>query len=93
MIRIRFFGERAIRGLWSERMTARKRILPAPPKPARIRHKRGGQPGNANALKHGGFTQDRLDFYAAVRAHIRRGRALVQGWQQKPATHGREVMR
>lgn len=58
-------------------MPARKRILPPPPKPARVPRKRGGQPGNVNALKRGDFTRDRIELYAVIRLHIRRSRALV----------------
>ena len=37
----------------------------------------GAPPGNSNALKHGKYTRERRALLAAVRTHIRKGRALV----------------
>ena len=34
-------------------------------------------PGNENAFKHGRYTTERRALHAAIRAHIREGRALI----------------
>ena len=60
-------------------MRPKKRHLRPPPAPPPIPLKRGGQPGNTNALKHGKCTRERRALFAAVRAHIQRGRALLAG--------------
>ena len=60
------------------RMTARKRILPPPPKPARAPRRRGGQLGNRNAWKHGKFTGDIRALKADVWAYLRSCRALLE---------------
>ena len=47
------------------------------PRPTPAKRKRGGQPGNRNALKHGKFTREIYALRRDVRAHILRGRALI----------------
>jgi hypothetical protein len=51
--------------------------LRPPPAPPPISLKRGGQPGNTNALKHGKWARERRALLAEIRAHIRHGRALL----------------
>jgi hypothetical protein len=63
-------------------MTARKRILSPPPKRQRVRHKRGGQPGNENAFKHGRFTHEIRALKADVWAFTRRVRVLIEEAKQ-----------
>ena len=63
-------------------MTARKRILPPPAKPPRVRHKRGGQPGNENSLRHGRFTREIRTLKADVWAFSRRARVLIEEAKQ-----------
>ncbi len=41
--------------------------------------KRGAQPGNKLALKHGKYTRERRALLADIRAHIRKTRALLCG--------------
>jgi hypothetical protein len=48
------------------------------PKRKKVPLKRGAQPGNQNAYKHGNYTRERRAFYAEIRAHIQRGRALIE---------------
>jgi hypothetical protein len=48
-----------------------------PAKPAGAK-KVGAPMGNANALKHGKYTQARRALIAEIRAHIRQGRALAK---------------
>jgi hypothetical protein len=69
---------RAARRARKNPMTARKRVLPPPPKPARPRRRRGAQPGNKNSLKTGSFTRDIRALKADVWAYIRRSHALVE---------------
>ena len=58
-------------------MTARKRILPPPPKPAGVPRGRGGQPSNRNAWKHGKFTHEIRALKADVWAYLRRSHELI----------------
>lgn len=57
----------------------RKRILvpPALRKPRRTGGKNGAPFGNTNAFKHGRFTRERRAFYAAISAHIRQAREIL----------------
>ena len=65
------------------------------PRRAKPPRKRGAQPGNQNAYKHGKYTRERRAFRAEVRAHIRRGREilseiplrLVHGGPGRPREH------
>ena len=65
------------------------------PKRAKALRKRGAQPGNQNALKHGKYTRERRAFFAEVRTQIRRGREilseiplrLVYGGPGRPREH------
>ena len=47
------------------------------PRRAKPPRKRGSQPGNQNAYKHGTYTRELLALRADIRAHIRRGQALI----------------
>jgi hypothetical protein len=58
------------------------------PKCKKVPLKRGAQPGNQNAYKHGKYTREIRALCADVRAHIRRGRELLSTIPVSPA-HGR----
>lgn len=47
------------------------------PKRAKAPRKRGAQPGNRNALKHGKYIREYRALRADIRAHIRRGREIL----------------
>ena len=47
------------------------------PRRAKVPRKRGAQPGNRNALKHGKYIREFRALRADIRAHIRRGREIL----------------
>jgi len=70
----------------------KRHLRPRRDKPPR---KRGAQPGNQNAYKHGKYIRELRAFRADIRAHIRRGREilseiplrLVHGGPGRPREH------
>src|SRR5690242_19345193 len=50
--------------------------------------RRGAPDGNRNAFRHGKYSRERLQLYADIRAHIRRGRALVAHFRARAALEG-----
>ena len=65
------------------------------PRRAKPPRKRGAQPGNRNAYKHGKYIKELIALRADIRAHIRRGREilseiplrLVHGGPGRPREH------
>ena len=58
------------------------------PRRAKPPRKRGAQPGNRNAYKHGSYVKELIALRADVRAHIRRGREILSEIPLRLAHHG-----
>ena len=67
----------------------KKRLLtpPALRPPREAPGKRVAPFGNRNAFKHGRFTRERRALYADIRAHVRRGRVLMETIAGSPLLH------